>query len=370
MKDMKKFEQDFSNYKDVWVFTEIQDHERVLDGSLELLTKGRELADKLGEKLVAVTFGLNIEKYLPTIKEYGPDMIICNEETEDEQTLKHYNGEIFPNMWEDLIKKYKPSIILFPATEAGSDLAPRLAKRFNTGLTAHCSDLEISDIEGYGKNLLVMKRPAFSGNMIASIICPKTRPQMATVQQGVFEKRKFQSNSKENIKENVKENKGKKIEIIKVKCDYKLEGLKVVNIEQPTRWKRKHIPLEKADVIITGGRGVITQDNFNKLYEIANLLGAEVGATRVPVVNGWCDEERLIGQTGKNVKPDLYIGIGVSGQIQHTSSITNAKRIISINIDKDAPINQISDYIITADSKVFIPKLLERLKQEIKTFID
>ncbi|MCP4760780.1 MAG: electron transfer flavoprotein subunit alpha/FixB family protein [archaeon] len=345
---------ELNDYSNVWVFTEIQDHERILDCALELLTKGRELADKINQKLYSIVFSLDVKQYLPIIEEYGPDVIIYNEETKDPQTLKHYNGEIFTDLWLELINKYKPSMILFPSTEAGSDLAARLAQKLSTGLTAHCSNLDIIDSKEYGKNLLLMKRPAFSGNMTASILCPKTRPQMATVQQGIFKMKK----SDDNIKP----------ELIKIECNHKLSELRVINIEQPSRWKRPTIPIEKAPIIIAGGRGMGTQKNFHKLFEIADLLNAEVGTTRVPVFNNWCPEERMIGQTGKVVRPDVYIAFGISGQIQHTSSIVDSKRIISINSDPNALINNISDYVITEDVNVFIPKLIKSLRREKKTF--
>lgn len=345
---------DLDNYKDVWVFTEIQDHEKVLDGALELLSKGRELADSLGERLVSVVLALNVQQYLPVIKSMGPDVIIYNNETEDEQTLKHYNSEIFTNLWERLINKYKPSVILFPATESGSDLAPRLAQRFSTGLTAHCSDLEIVNLEEYGQDLLLMKRPAFSGNLTASIICPNKRPQMATVQQGVFKKKIASRKSAP--------------ELIDIECKDSLEKLSIVNVDFPTRYERECISIEKAPIVIAGGRGMGSKENFDELFELAELLGAEVGSTRVPVFNEWCERERMIGQTGKVIKAELYIDFGISGQIQHTSSVIDSKRIISVNIDPDAPINEISDYVITEDVHEFLPELVKRLREEKKAF--
>ncbi|HNW30836.1 MAG TPA: electron transfer flavoprotein subunit alpha, partial [Spirochaetota bacterium] len=170
---------------DVWVFTEIQDHERVLEGALELLSKGREIADTLGTKLYAVVFALDAEQYLPVIEKYGPDVILyCSD-----RGLKHYDSQIFPDLYTGLIEQYRPSIVLFPSTEAGADLAPRLAQRFSTGLTSHCTGLSILTSDDYKRPLLVMQRPAYSGNAIATVICPHTLPQMATVQQGVFDKK-------------------------------------------------------------------------------------------------------------------------------------------------------------------------------------
>jgi electron transfer flavoprotein alpha subunit len=345
---MIKAEKLTADCKHVWVFVEIQDHERILEGSLEILSKGRELAQQLGEKLYAIVFGLECEKYLDELKQYSPDGIIFS----SNQNLKHYNGEIFPDMITELINTYKPSIMLFPSTEAGKDLAPRLAARYNTGLTAHCSDLDIMESDDYSQKLLLMKRPAFSGNVMASILCPHTRPQFATVQRGIFKKNPLDQSSDP--------------EMIEVECKYQLKNLKVVDVEDPIRWERKPIPLEQSAVIITGGSGMGTKEQFDKLHTLSNILGAEVGATRVPVFNEWIEEDNMIGQTGKTVKPDLYINFGVSGQIQHTSAIVDSKRIISINNDPDAPINEISDYVITEDVKQFLPRLIERIGSKKK----
>ncbi len=340
----------------LFVFVEIKDHEKVLEGSLEILTKARELKGKIGEKIYAIVFGLDVHQYLPTIEQYGPDVIIFS--NSEDKTLKHYNEEIFTDMWEDLIQAYSPSIVLLPSTEAGSDLAPRLAQRFSTGLTAHCSDIDIADIENYGENLLLMKRPAFSGDMIASIICPETRPQMATIQQGVFKKEALSENEVKN----------KKIEKIEVECKHILSKLKIVNVCEPSRWNRESIPLERAPIIISGGNGLGSKEKFEKLFVLANLLEGEVGTTRIPVFKEWCSSERMIGQTGKIIKPELYMGFGVSGQIHHSASITDSKRIVSINTDPDANLNNIADYVIIEDVNQFLPKLIERIKEEKKTF--
>jgi electron transfer flavoprotein alpha subunit len=330
---------------DVWVFTEIQDHERVLDGALELLCKGREIADTLGVKLCAIVFALDAEQYLPVVERHGPDTIFyCSD-----RALKHYDSQIFPDLYTGLIEKHRPSIVLFPSTEAGADLAPRLAQRFATGLTSHCTGLSIMDSEEHGKGLLVMKRPAYSGNAIATVICPRTRPQMATVQQGVFDK-------KEII--------GKKPEIIRLTFDYDLSALKITSLEAPVRWDKPKVPLEQAAVVVAGGRGLGSKRNFEKLYELSALLGGEVGATRVPVFNGWCGEERMIGQTGKTIRPRLYLGFGISGQIQHTASIVDSEIIISVNTNQDAPITGISDYVIPEDANTFLCRLIERLRSE------
>lgn len=334
-----------SGHSGIWVFTEIQDHERVLEGSLELLTRGREMADALKVKLSAVVFALDAENYLPVIERYGPDTVIyCSD-----AHLKHYDSQIFPDMFEALIRQHMPSIVLFPSTEAGTDLAPRLSQRFATGLTAHCTGLEVMNSEEYGPDTLVMKRPAYSGNAIATVICPRTRPQMATVQQGVFEK---------------KEADRQKSERIRVPFDYDLTRLKIINLEAPVRWDKPRVPLEEAPVVVAGGRGLWSKKNFEKLHELSAILGGEVGATRVPVFNGWCGEERMIGQTGKTIGPRLYIGFGISGQIQHTQSIIDSDLIVSVNTSPTAPITAQSDYVIIEDAGKFLTRLIERLRED------
>ncbi len=329
----------------LWVFTEIQDHERVLEGSLELLSRGRELADELGCPLCAVMFALDADQYLPEVKKYGPDLILCC----SHPALKHYDSQIFPDLFTGLIREHRPEIILFPSTEAGTDLAPRLAQRFSTGLTAHCTDLCVMDSGVHGSGLLAMKRPAYSGNAIATVLCPRARPQMATVQQGVFEAR---------------ETTGRETEVRMVPFAYDMTGLKVRSMEAPKRWDSARVPLEQAPVVIAGGRGMGSKRNFEMLRELADLLGGEVGATRVPVFNRWCGEERMIGQTGKTISPRLYMGFGISGQIQHTASIIDSETILSVNIDGDAPIGEISDYVIHEDAGEFLARLIEGLRKE------
>lgn len=337
---------DLSEHKGIWVFVEVQDHERILEGSLELLTKGRALAKELDEPLTALLFGLEADQYLEEVKKYNADhIILCSD-----PALKHYDSEIFPHMVSHLIRKHKPAICLFPSTEAGCDLAPRLAQRLKTGLTSHCTDLEISYLPEYKRQLLVMKRPAFSGNMLATIICPHTMPQMAVVMPGVFKKERAQQ-----LKEP---------QIDNIPMDFDLKKLRIKQLKAPTRWDKPHVPLEKSPIIVAGGRGCLNKKTFHKLHQLADLLGGEVGATRVPVFNEWCEEERMIGQTGKTVKPKLYIGFGISGQIQHTSSITEADIIVSINNHQAAPLNSMSDYVLVEDAPTFLDALINRLKKE------
>ncbi len=337
-------------HRGVFVFTEIQDHERILEGALELLTRARLLADQLNEKLYAIVLALDAEQYLDEIEQYGPDVIIYGSHRE----FKHYNSETFPDIFENLIASHQPSILLVPSTEAGNDLAPRMSNRFHTGLTAHCTDLEIIDSDEYGKNLLLMKRPAFSGNMVASILCPEKRPQIATVQPGVMSREK--ASGRERAERET------------IEYDFDAKSLEIIQLKDPVRWDRCSVSLEQADVIIAGGRGLLQKENFDLLHELAAIFGGEVGATRVPVFNNWCEEGRMIGQTGKTVRPRLYIGFGLSGQIQHTTSIIDSEIIVSVNIDERAPINEISDYVIHEDATRFLKLFIEKLREERVTF--
>jgi len=268
-----------------------------------------------------------------------------------DRALKHYDSAIFPDMIEKLIRAHNPSVMLFPSTEAGTDLAPRLAQRFATGLTSHCTGLSVMDSDEHGKGLLVMKRPAYSGNAIATVICPHARPQMATVQQGVFDK---------------KESAGRTVTVETVPFDCNLSEPRITHLENPTRWDKPRVPLEQAGVVVAGGRGLGARKHFDALFDLAEALGGEVGATRVPVFNKWCGEERMIGQTGKTIRPRLYLGFGVSGQIQHTASIVDSGIIVSINNDRSAPINDISDYVVTDDARDFLARLIERLRKETR----
>ncbi|MCK5312145.1 MAG: electron transfer flavoprotein subunit alpha/FixB family protein [Desulfobacteraceae bacterium] len=343
---------DIEEYQDIMVFVEIQDHEQVLEGSLELLSKARCLADKFEHKVFAVVFGEDVEQYLPEIELLCPDVVIyCSHEN-----LKHYDSQIFPDMITQLIKEYKPFAFLSTFTEAGKDLTPRLAQRFATGCTSHCTDLDIEYIPEYERNLLMMKRPAFSGNIIATIVSPDTMPQMATIQPGVFSKNEYE-------RQKHKQGDSKRIKVI---FDYDMEKLRMKNLDSPTRWDKKHVPLENASLIVAGGRGVKDKQTFKLLHELAGLLNGEVGATRVPVFKEWCREERMIGQTGKTIKPKLYIGLGVSGQIQHTSSIVESEIIVSVNTDEKALINEMSDYVVIEDAVSFIKQLIIKLKYEIR----
>lgn len=328
---------DLSEYKDVWVFTEIKDHVEVHECALQILGKAREIADKLEQKLVAIVVALDAEQYLPVIEENGVDKIIYF----SHQDLKHYHERIFTDIVYDIVEKHKPSIFLFPSTEAGNALAARLAYRCRTGLVSAVLDLELSD--EFGDNLLIGDKPAYLGNVVAQIICPNTRPQMCTVTLGTFQKKQLK---KDNV------------EIEKVEYEYNKNNIKIKIIGAPTRKDKPSATLSDAKFVIGGGHGLVSKDNFNKLNELANLTNGQVGGTRRPILNGWMPEHLQIGISGETIFSDLYLAFGISGAIQHIVGITDSKTIIAINKDPNAPIFKVADYCVIGDANEILESLL------------
>lgn len=322
---------------EVWIFAE-QRNGKITRVVFELLSKGRELADKLNVKLAAV---LLCEKDCGSkeLVSYGADKVYLVENT----LLKNYKTDFYANAISDLIKKEKPQVVVYGATHIGRDLAPRIAQRIATGLTADCTGLDI-DQDG----LLLQTRPAFGGNIMAQIKC-KTMPQMSTARPGVFKL----ANRDEK----------RKGEIINVKLNIneKESSTNVINIIKAAK---KRVNLEEAKIIISGGRGLCNKDNFKMIEELANLLGAEVGASRAVIDAGWIGKDHQVGQTGKTVRPKLYIACGISGAIQHRAGMQNSEIIIAINKDPGAMIFSIADYGIVADVKQFIPALISELKKQ------
>ncbi|MFX0187829.1 MAG: electron transfer flavoprotein subunit alpha/FixB family protein [Candidatus Hodarchaeota archaeon] len=326
-----------SEYKDVWVFTEIKDHVEVHECSLQILGKAREIADKLEQKLVAIVVALDAEQYLPVIEENGVDKIIYL----SHQDLKHYHERIFTDLVYDIVEKHKPSIFLFPSTEAGNALAARLAYRLRTGLVSSVLDLELSD--EFGNNLLIGDKPAYLGNVVAQIICPNTRPQMCTVTLGTFQKKQLK---KDNV------------EIEKVEYEYDKNNIKIKIIGAPTRKDKPTATLSDAKFVIGGGHGLVSKDNFDKLNELANLTNGQVGGTRRPILDGWMPEHLQIGISGETIFSDLYLAFGISGAIQHIVGITDSKTIIAINKDPNAPIFKVADYCVIGDTNEILEGLL------------
>ena len=326
---------------------------KVADVSLELLTKGRVLADTLGCELEALVLGHNLAGVEKELDEYGADRI----HIADCACLAPYRTLPHAAVVCGIFKVEQPQIALFGASPVGRDLGPRVSSALHSGLTADCTSLEIgshTDVKT-GKeyqNLLYQIRPAFGGNIIATIINPDHRPQMATVREGVMKKEKAKTPGK-GVVVQVDANK------------YLKDSDFVVRIIDRQIEKRK-INIKNASVIVAGGYGMGSKENFQLLFDLADVLGAEVGASRAAVDAGMADHARQVGQTGVTVRPKLYIACGISGQIQHTAGMDQSAMIISINSDPEAPINKIADYAIVGDAMEIIPKMIKYYKQNSK----
>lgn len=338
--------------KNVFVYCEIEDS-TVADVSLELLTKGKTLAQRLNCKLEAIAIGANLNGIENQIFKYGVDVIHVAED----KRLSPYTTLPHASIVCKLIEENKPQIVLFGASSVGRDLAPRVASEKKCGLTADCTSLEIGDHyvkkdDKTYKDLLYQIRPAFGGNIIATIINPEMHPQMATVREGVMKMEVFDPNYKGEIK---------KLDISKYVSDTDF----VVEIIDRHIEKSK-VNIKGASIIISGGYGVGSKENFQLLYKLADVLGGEVGGSRAAVDAGFIEHERQIGQTGVTVRPKLYIACGISGAVQHRVGMDKSAMIVSINNDPHAPITNIADYNITGDLNVVIPKLIKYYKENSK----
>ena len=336
----------------IFVYCEIEDG-KVADVSLELLTKGRVLADTLGCELEALALGHNLAGIEKELAEYGADRV----HVADCECLAPYRTLPHAAVVCGIFKEEQPQIALYGATPVGRDLGPRVSSTLHSGLTADCTSLEIgshTDVKSGKeyKDLLYQIRPAFGGNIIATIINPDHRPQMATVREGVMKKEKAKTPGKGIVK---------KVDPKKYVNDADF----VVRIIDRQIEERK-INIKGAPVIVAGGYGMGSKENFDLLFELADVLGAEVGASRAAVDAGMAEHGRQVGQTGVTVRPKLYIACGISGQIQHTAGMDQSSMIISINTDPDAPINKIADYAITGDVTEVIPKMIKYYKQNSK----
>ncbi len=336
----------------VFVYCEI-DEGTIADVSLELLTKGRNLADTLACKLEAIVLGNNLKGIEKEIAPYGVDIIHIGEDKRlfPYLTLPHSSIVV------GIFQEEKPQIALFGATVIGRDLAPRVASALKSGLTADCTSLVIGDhydkkTDTNYENLLYQIRPAFGGNIIATIINPDHRPQLATVREGVMKKEIFDAAYKSKIKT---------IDIGK----YVSENHFVVSIIERHIEERK-INIKNGQIIIAGGYGVGSKENFKLLFDLAEVIGAEVGGSRAAVDAGYIEHGRQIGQTGITVRPKLYIACGISGQIQHRAGMDQSAMIISINTDINAPINRIADYTIVGEVSDVIPKMIKYYKENSK----
>jgi electron transfer flavoprotein alpha subunit len=331
---------DLSDYKNVWIITELREQD-IKKVSFELASKAKEIADSLQEKVGAVLIGEKVQNHCDELTSYGVDIIyVCEHEH-----LGVYDTSTYTSILTGLILKYKPNIVLFPATHMGRDLAPRVAATLEVGLTADCTGLSIKD------GLLLQTRPAFGGNIMADIISPTTRPQMATIRPNVMKiKRQDAASKAEVISETIQ-------------IDKKIQKVKIKEIVRTTKSTGKS--LDEADIIVSGGRGMGSAENFKLLEDLAQTLNGIVGASRSAVDAGWRPRTDQVGQSGKTVSPKIYIACGISGKIQHQVGMKSSDTIIAINKDPNAPIFDIADCGIVGDLFEILPLLNEELKKKL-----
>lgn len=329
-----------ADYKGIWVYAEQRDGE-LQKVALELVGKGRALADNLGVELTAVLLGNNVDNIANELLAYGADKVIY---AEDER-IAHFNTDAYTRVISDLASGRKPEIILVGASVLGRDLGPRIAGRLSTGLTADCTSLEVEE----GTNQLMMTRPAFGGNLMATIMCTDHRPQMATVRPGVFDKL-----AKDESK--VVASKIEKVSVQLDEVDLRVKLVEAVKIAKEVA------DVSEAEILISGGRGMGSKENFALLEELAEVLGGTVAGSRAAVDNGWVDHALQVGQTGKTVRPRVYIACGISGAIQHLAGMQDSDYIIAINRDADAPIMHVADLGLVGDITKVIPELVAQVK--------
>ena len=328
--------------KDVYVLAEQRDGELQKVG-LELIGKATELAADLGQQVVAILLGSGIKDKAEILIQHGADKVVVV----DDPMLAEYVTEPYAKALNEIIKKNDPEIVLFGATSIGRDLAPRVSARVHTGLTADCTKLDIGTIDAMpDTKLLLMTRPAFGGNIMATIVCKDHRPQMATVRPGVMKA--------------LAKDEARKGEVVDFKVDFTDADMNV-KIREVVKGDSMAVDITEAKVLISGGRGIGSPDFFGKLQELADVLGGVVSASRAAVDAGWIEKDRQVGQTGKTVRPDLYMACGISGAIQHVAGMESAEYIVAININDTAPIFDVADLGIVGDVKAIVPKLTEAI---------
>lgn len=324
--------------KDLWVFVETNTDGSAKNVGLELLTPGRMMADKQDGALVAVVIGNHVQAAIDAAGSYGADKILVVEGDEYEQ----YSTDAYTIALTTLVEKYGPTTILIGATNNGRDLGPRVACRLKTGLTADCTNLDIDAESGN----VAWTRPAFGGNLMATILCPDHRPQMGTVRPGVFKKGEKREGNSEIVREDIHvDAKDIRTQIVEMICD--LESEKV--------------DLEGAEIIVSGGRGVGGPEGFEPVRALAKALGATTGASRAAVDSGWIPHAHQVGQTGKTVGPKIYIACGISGAIQHLAGMSSSDVVVAINKDPDAPIFGVADYGVVGDLFEVLPVLTQEI---------
>ncbi len=335
--EKEKREEKFEEYKGIWFFAETKD-DRIASVSFEMLNASKKLKRKLNQEICGVVFGKNIKDKVSSLIKKGAEKIYLIED----EIFCNFNEEVYSEALAYLIKKYKPNIVIAGATMMGRSFIPSVAVKVKTGLTADCTDVDIDENTG----LLIQTRPTFGGNLMAKIICEKHRPQMATIRPKIFEAAK----DEENIKG----------EIIEEKINFEIknrfeicEREKVANV----------VDLQEAEIIVSGGRGLKEGKNFEIIKELADLLNGAVGASRAAVDSGWIGYPHQVGQTGKTVKPKLYIACGISGAIQHLAGMQTSDYIIAINKDPDAPIFKVANLGVVGDIFEVLPILIKKLKE-------
>ncbi len=349
---MKMTPEQIAQYKGVFVFAQQVDN-KVSGIAYELLGKAKELAESLETKEVtAVLIGSGVKALADNLAEYGADKVIVVDDPE----LKEYRTEPYAHALSSVINEYKPEIVLVGATAIGRDLGPTVSARVETGLTADCTVLEIGDfplqpIPGKENEQLhgqlLMTRPAFGGNTIATIACPDNRPQMATVRPGVMQK--------------IEPKKGAKAEVIEYNPGFTANN-RYVTIKEVVKAVSDVKDIMDAKILVSGGRGVGSPENFKILEDLAEALGGQVSCSRAVVDAGWKPKDMQVGQTGKTVRPNLYVAVGISGAIQHVAGMEESDIIVAINKDEDAPIFDVADYGVVGDLNKIVPKLTEEIK--------
>ncbi len=327
-----------NDYSGVLVYVEQRLNE-VQNVSLELLGKGRKIADELGVQVTAALIGKNVDKHAKLLIEYGADKVLVL----DHDALELYSTEPYTQAMVQAVQSINPEIVLFGATSIGRDLAPRVSARLLTGLTADCTSLEVSE-----ERMLLMTRPAFGGNIMATIISPDHRPQMSTVRPGVMTKMDRDVQRAGEIVQ------------FPLQIEKNNNFVEILSFEKETEEKQD---IQEATVLVSGGRGVGSQENFGLLYDLADELHGLVSASRAAVDAGWMDHDRQVGQTGKTVRPNLYFACGISGAIQHVAGMEEAELIVAINKDKDAKIFEYADLGIVGDVHKVLPFLIDEIKK-------
>ncbi len=328
--------------KDLWVYIETNRDGSAKPVGLELLNPGQRLAKVQGGALVAVIIGNNIESAIKDATKYGAEKIIAV----DDKIYEQYTTDAYADTLVALLKKYEPTTMFVGATGNGRDMAPRVSCRLGTGLTADCTALDIDEEDGK----MAWTRPAFGGNLMATIKCPDSIPQIGTVRPGVFKK--------------LEADESRTAEVINEKVDIDPAKIRTKVVELIKEAATEIVNLEGADVIVSGGRGLGDPSKFELIKELADLLGGEVGASRAAVDAGWIAHSHQVGQTGKTVSPKLYIACGISGAIQHMAGMSGSRTIVAINKDADAPIFNIADYGIVGDLNTIVPMLINEIKKQ------